>query len=148
VRVKNLPPSENFNRNLEQLRAMLHWHITDVVKKENQVIYEMSERFMPGVDHAEIVSISFGLKDFRDFELLQKIEAIGKQGQKLRQKQHNLKGSDEKESRKIDQQCEKLLAKGKALGEEYRTIQDKGKQNEVKCAFVTFRTMEGAARLL
>jgi len=84
VRVKNLPPSENFNRNLEQLRAMLHWHITDVVKKENQVIYEMSERFMPGVDHAEIVSISFGLKDFRDFELLQKIEAIGKQGQKLR----------------------------------------------------------------
>lgn len=36
---------------------MLYWHITDVVKKENQVIYEMSEKYMPGVDHTEIVSI-------------------------------------------------------------------------------------------
>ena len=47
----------------------------------------MAEKYMPGVDHSEIVSISFGLKDFRDYELLQKIEAIGRQGQKLRQKQ-------------------------------------------------------------
>jgi hypothetical protein len=31
----------------------------------------MSEKYMPGVDHAEIVNISFGLKDFRDYEILQ-----------------------------------------------------------------------------
>ena len=34
VRIKNLPPAESFNNNIEQLRAMLHFHITEIVKKE------------------------------------------------------------------------------------------------------------------
>jgi hypothetical protein len=50
---------------------LLFWHITEVVKKEPQVIHNMDEKYLPGVDHSEIVSISFGEKDFRDYELLQ-----------------------------------------------------------------------------
>lgn len=71
VQIKNIPSADNWNQNHELLRVMLFWHITEVVKKEPQVIFNMDEKYLPGVDHSEIVSISFGEKDFRDYELLQ-----------------------------------------------------------------------------
>ena len=68
----------------------------------------------------------------------------------MRQKQQNLKDrNDEASSKKIDEQCKKLLAKGLELARKYREqIEQLDTANEVKCAFVTFRSEEGRARIL
>lgn len=82
VRIKNLPPIEEYG-SIPKLRIILDNHIRQVLKTEPQVIDDL-ERDKEGNRleeyNLDIVNISFGLKNFRNYEILQQIEAIGKQG--------------------------------------------------------------------
>lgn len=72
-------------------------------------------------DHSQIVNISFGLSNFSMYETLQEIEKIGAKGQKLRQQQQVMGNKmSEEDSKKIDEQCEKLLSDVVELGHKYK----------------------------
>lgn len=65
----------------------------------------------------DIVNISFGLKNFQNYEILQEIEQVGRQGQKFVQMRENTDDYATKE--KLDRKKSRLMEKGIKLGEKY-----------------------------
>ena len=55
---------------------MLNLHLQKVVKDEDQVIGSLK----PSLNDTEIVNIHFAQKNFENYELLEKIDNIGREG--------------------------------------------------------------------
>jgi hypothetical protein len=162
LRIKNFPNQDSWS-NLATLRVKLHKHLRQIAgvtgKPHNQkgvYIEALADGFQDehgkavyGARHDEIVDIQFGVKNFRSYEILQEIEQIGKQGQKL-QKQMELMKDDknyEKVRENTMKKLEDLIATAKLKGELYKQ-ERLNPETGVNGAFVTFRSQEGAARLI
>ena len=143
VRVKNLPGKDAFD-NLDQLRAQLVLHLSQVVSKEPQVFLKQGD--VQEVDASEIVSVHFSQKNFEKYRVLLRIEQQTKEGQKMRTKQSNSQGEDFK--KKLEIKIRLLRESILQQVEKYVTLHQKDDSNEVKNAFVVFRSMEGAARAI
>ena len=142
VRIKNLPEKDKYD-SLDQLKAQLELHIKDVVSKEPQAYRGKEDA---EVDPTEIVNIHFAQKNFGKYRILLKIEALAQQGQKMRTQQKNTKS--EKKRLQLEQ---KITLQKAAILKEAKQYMEASKQEDseaIKNAFVVFRSMEGAARLI
>lgn len=142
VRIKNLPPQTEYD-SLNQLAAMLTVHLTRVIEEEPAVL---EARAAEEVKPSEIVNIHFAQKDFSNYKKLIAVEKLASEGQKLRNRLRNARSQATKAQleKKIDRTKEQILD----LVEDYRKHMDETNGGEIKNAFVTFRSMEGAARAI
>lgn len=140
VKVTNMPPLDEY-QTLEHLRAMLGIHCKNVVYYERQVIHRLrNSQNMP----EDIVSIHFTQKDFTAYKILIEIEKLARKGQKLRVLQ--LRATSAYGYNKYEKIIDKLKKKIDMKARQYRVLDLSKTEGAVKNAFITFRSMEGAAR--
>ena len=92
------------------------------------------------------MNINFAYSNYDRYKQLIKIDNMAKQGQKLRSMQKREKHVHKRNG----MESEISVIKAKILEEatNYCNLINNNKVNEVKNAFIVFRTMEGAARMI
>ena len=97
-------------------------------------------------DPGEIVSIHFGHKKFLNYKKLLQIALTAKKGQALRIQQSHCQDKKKKEilERKIDE----LKLSVMLLVRDYKNVDPSATEGDIKCAYVVFKSMEGAERCM
>ena len=93
------------------------------------------------------MSIHFGESSYRKYQLMFDILTKTKYGNRLEERIKNCKNAEIKQ--KLQCEVEGTLGKIKTLVQQYKDFKKKMKDRkckEIKCAYVVFRSMEGAAR--
>ena len=86
VRIKNLPDSRYYD-NLDQLKAQLSLHLSNVVSHEPNVFDSNND--LSKVDPAQIISVHFSQTNFEKYKVLLDIDKLSREGQKMRTKEKN-----------------------------------------------------------
>ena len=142
VRIKNLPAQFTYST-LNQLKAQLATHLGKVVSGEKQVLTELQDS---QEDAKEIVNVHFGQKKFVNYRNLMLIEQAAKKGQALRIQQSRTK--DPKKRQQYEEQIEALKISVMILVRDYKSVDPSVTEGEIKCAYVVFKSMEGAQRCI
>ena len=120
---------------------MLGIHSKNVVYYEKQVIHRLrNSEHMP----EDIVSIHFTQRDFTAYKILIEIEKLAREGQKLRVMQ--LRATSSYGHNKYERLINKVKKRIDEKARKYRVLDLAKTDGTVKNAFITFRSMEGAAR--
>ena len=98
----------------------------------------------------DIVNIHFASKDFSSYEILLKLEKETMKGQRISNKIAHLNLNVPKEAKmkvELEKQLDEVREEIKELRDDYLEIDHEDLDGKIKNAFITFRSMEGAARL-
>lgn len=98
----------------------------------------------------DIVNIHFASKDFSSYEILLKLEKETMKGQRIANKITHLDINVPKEAKqrtKLLKQLDEVREEIKELRDDYLEIDHERLDGSIKNAFVTFRSMEGSARM-
>jgi len=143
VRVGRLPVVESYDQ-LDELAASLSLHIAEVVNHEQSVFLAAEKQTSAPAD---IVSINFAERPFRNYMILLKIDQLVQEGQRYRTKLRNEKRAVKRSN--IERNIERVREAIRVQTKNYLNSKEgRGGNGLVKNAFVVFRTMEGAARLI
>ena len=97
------------------------------------------------VDPSEIASINFGKSNFAQYALLLDMDKLAREGQIIRTRQDNSKNDKQKE--KMEKEVVKIKDKILKLADKYKKLDADIHQDDIKNAYITFRSMEGAVRV-
>ena len=119
-------------------------HFEKIVANQPQVTAELSKKEQFKVSH--IVAIDFARKDFSDYEVLQELQALIYKGIKHRYREINAKKESSKA--KARKKINRIKDKIRKLKSEFNDCIKQKADNDIKYAFITFRTIEGQRRAL
>lgn len=139
VAIGNLPDVKEY-QNLDNLRVMLAKHFKNLLPGQRQQIDKLKTDDDSHV--ADIANIFFGHIHFEGYSVIMKIEKQCFKITELKEKMKNSPKSKEKFQKKINQE----IVKGLEYFDQYMQMDQDGTKDQIKTAYVVFKSMEGAQR--
>ena len=94
----------------------------------------------------EVVNIHFAQKNFENYRILMKIEEYARIGQRKRTLIRRT--TDEADKEKLEKEIDVIKNKVMLLTRDYKNIDPSLTEGQIKNAYITMKSMEGAARLI
>lgn len=153
VKIKGLPRAHEY-KTLNQLKALLSLHLSSVISREDPVLsrYDKNDAKIKS-NSLDIVNVYFAKRNFECYEVLgdlnkKVVRVLQLQKQLAEVEQLNL---NDPENRKKSLEIRKMITDEKKevnqLKDKYLSLDLEGSKDQIRNAFVTFRSMDGALRL-